>query len=193
MEMTLPTKADPEGAVRLYLMYLRDPESLRDEAAIAKAQTAVDKAKDPIEELKARSALERAQVVNGDAFRAAFLTHAKDWAEANEISVSAFRDLGVPSADLVAAGLATGGSGRSSGTARRTVRGRAPRLSLDDVAAKLPKSEFRLSDLAEAIGREPATTRNYLNKLVENGDVAVVGDDPKHSGKGKPAKLYVKA
>lgn len=70
---------------------------------------------------------------------------------------------------------------------------RQPRLSLDEVAAKLPSGEFKLSDLAEAIDREPQTARNYLNKLVEAGTVGVIGDDPNHSGKGKAAKIYAKA
>ncbi len=62
----MPTKASsltPEDHVRLYLQYLEDPESLRDEAAVAKAQVAVDKAKDPIARVKAITQLERAQAV----------------------------------------------------------------------------------------------------------------------------------
>ena len=63
-------------------------------------------------------------------------------------------------------------------------------MSLDEVAAKLPSGQFKVTDLAEAIGRETTTTRNYLNKLVEAGKVAEVGDDPNHDGRGKAPKLY---
>lgn len=187
------TKTDPEGAVRLYLMFLADPESLRDEAAIAKAQAAVEKAKDPIDKLKALAALEKAQAVDSSSYRDDFIANAKTWADSEGIPAKAFLELGVPAADLVAAGI-TAPSARAAGAAKGTSgKGRAPRLSLDEVAARLPNGEFKLSDLAQAIGRETATTRNYLNKLVEAGTVGVVGDDPNHSGQGKAAKVYIKA
>ena len=189
----MPTH-DAEGAVRRYLLFLQDPASLRDDDAIAKAQAAADEATDPIDRLKAYAALDRAKAVDGSVLRLAFLAHAKEWADAEGIPAAAFREMGVPSADLVAAGLSPGGRlPRADRDPNRPIRGRAPRLSLDEVAAKLPSVEFRLTDLAAAIGREPATSRNYLNQLVANGVVAVVGDDPNHHGKGKPPKLYVRA
>lgn len=188
-------KVDPEGAVRLYMMYLLDPSSLRDDAAIAKAQAAVEKAKDPIDRLKAMAELERLQSVDGEQYRQDFIAHAKAWAEAENIPVKVFLDAGVPAKDLAEAGLAPQPTSRrrAASTNGGSGRGRAPRLSLDEVAAALPAGEFKLSDLAEAIGRETGTTRNYLNKLVEQGVVGVVGDDPNHDGRGKAAKLYVKA
>ncbi len=186
-------KSDPEGAVRLYMMYLVDPNSLRDEAAIAKAEAAVEKAKDPIERLKAMAARDRAQSVDGEHYRQDFIANAKAWAEAEDIPVKVFLDAGVPAADLAEAGLAPQPTSRRRAASSGTGRGRAPRLSLDEVTAALPAGEFKLTDLAETIGREVGTTRNYLNKLIEQGVVGVVGDDPNHDGRGKAPKLYVKA
>jgi hypothetical protein len=184
----------PEDHVRLYLQYLTDPDSLRDEAAIAKAETAVERAKDPIAKVKALVALERAQALDPDVFRHGFIVNVKAWVEDEDITVSALQQVGVPDEDLVEAGLLTAAPvRRARGRAAEPVRTRAARLSLDEVAAHLPNGEFRLAELADAIGREPATTRNYLNKLIEQGIVAEVGDDPNHSGKGKAPKLYVKA
>ncbi len=184
----MPT--DPEAAVRRYLLYLANPESLRDDAAISKAETAVSKAKDPIDRLKAMAALDRARTVDGDKFRADFVTHAKAWADAENIPAKAFVEMGVPIADLAAAGLV---APRGKGTKAASGRGRAPRLDLNEVAAALPKGEFLLSTLAANIGREVTTTRNYLNKLVENGVVVTAGEDPNHDGRGKAARLYRKA
>lgn len=187
-------KSDPEGAVRLYMMYLVDPNSLRDEAAIAKAEAAVEKAKDPIERLKAMAARDRAQSVDGEHYRQDFIANAKAWAAAEDIPVKVFLDAGVPAADLAEAGLAPQpASRRRAASSNGGGRGRAPRLSLDEVTAALPAGEFKLTDLAEAIGREVGTTRNYLNKLIEQGAVGVVGDDPNHDGRGKAAKVYVRA
>lgn len=184
---------DAESAVRRYMMFLLDPESLRDEAALAEADVAVAAATDPIDRLKAMAARERLKAVDGERYRHDFITHARAWAEAEGIPVKVFLDAGVPAADLAAAGLAPApGVGRRVPSPGPT-RGRAPRLSLDEVAAALPSVEFRLSDLAAVIGREPATTRNYLNKLVAQGVVVDLGDDPRHDGRGKPPKLYARA
>jgi len=44
--------------------------------------------------------------------------------------------------------------------------------------------------LAAALDRDTTTVRNYANKLVEEGIVTVVGDDPKHDGRGRAPKIY---
>lgn len=191
------TTLTPEDHVRLYLQYLEDPDSLRDEAAIAKAQAAVDRAKDPVTKVKALTALERAQAVDAQIYRQGFIINAKAWVEAHDVSVGALQAIGVPDEDLIEAGLLSTMPSRRRGRGRAAAstspRSRAPRLSLDEVARHLPRKEFRLAQLADAIGREPATTRNYLNKLIAEGIVAEVGDDPNHSGKGKAPKLYIRA
>jgi hypothetical protein len=193
----LATKAAalaPEDHVRLYLQYLDDPDSLRDDAAIVKAQSAVDRAKDPIAKVKALTALERAQAVDPEIYRYGFITNVKAWIESSDVSVSALLQIGVPEEDLVEAGvLSAEPVRRRSGRKAAATRSRAARLALEEVAAHVPKKEFRLAELAASIDREPATTRNYLNKLIEQGIVAEVGDDPNHSGKGKAPKLYVRA
>ncbi len=174
-------------------MYLADPASVRDEQAVEAATAAISHATDPIDKLRAIAALEKAQDVDPSAYRDDFLEHAKLWADAEGISAKAFLELGVPAADLVAAGLTASAARARRATAGSVARGRAPRLALDEVVAKLPEGEFRVSDLAAAIGRETQTTRNYLHKLVEAGTVADLGDDPNHDGRGKAAKLYIKA
>ena len=50
--------------------------------------------------------------------------------------------------------------------------------------------QWRLSDLAAKLDRDPATARNYINKLVDNGSVVIAGDDPNHDGRGRAPKLY---
>ena len=60
--MTSSVTITPETAVRLYLQFIDDPTQLLDAAAIKQAKGAVEKAKDPIDRLRALSALERARV-----------------------------------------------------------------------------------------------------------------------------------
>lgn len=102
---TTKDKVDSEGAVRLYLLYLEDPNKLRDEAEIQQATLAVLEAKDPIEKLKALGALERAAKVDEAPLRAGFIEHAKSWADAEGVPISAFRELRVSDETLREAGF----------------------------------------------------------------------------------------
>lgn len=186
-------KMTPEGAVRLYLMALANPDSLRDEAQVKKLTAEVEKAKDPISRLEARAALAEAEQVDPDYYKALFLTHAKDYCDSQgwspELATSIFADEGVP-ADVIRAALGTKGKRSSKGGGGGK---RAPRLSLEEVEKALPTGEFKLSDLAEKIDRPTATTRNYVKKLMEAGKVGEVGPDPDHDGRGKAAIIYTKA
>jgi hypothetical protein len=94
--------------------------------------------------------------------------------------------LGLAPDDAVrAAGfLVKGSGGRSSSTGMR-----APRLSVDDVTAKLPSGPFTVAALATAIDREVATTRNYIPKLLDAGTIIETGVDESAPGPRKP-RLY---
>jgi hypothetical protein len=185
-----------EAAVRQYLLWITSPDSLRDEGRIAELQSTVDGTSDPIEKLKALSALEDARTIDGDRIRADFVAHARDYVAGEGIRVDAFRTMGVADDVLRDAGLLGGPPSRSSArvdSARRKPGGnrRMPRLNLSDVEASLPEGDFKLADFAAAIDREVATTRNYLIRLVGDGKVVEVGEDA--SGRGKPAKVYRRA
>ena len=180
-----------EAAVRQYLLWITAPDSLRDEGRVAELESTAAAASDPIEKLKALSALEDAKTVDGDRLRADFVAHARDYVAGEGIRVDAFRTMGVSDDVLRDAGLLGGPPSRSSApSAARRPSGnrRMPRLNLDDVEKAIPDGEFKLADLATAIDRETATTRNYLIRLVGDGKVTEVGEDA--SGRGKPAKIY---
>src|SRR5215218_9273104 len=187
-----------EAAVRQYLLWITAPDSLRDEGRIAELQATIDATSDPIEKLKAISALEDAKSVDGDRIRADFVAHARDYVAGEGIRVDAFRTMGVSDDVLRDAALLGGPPSRSSGAGgsagpRRKPGGnrRMPRLNLSDVEASLPEGDFKLSDFASSIDREVATTRNYLMRLLGDGKVVEVGEDA--SGRGKPAKIYRRA
>ena len=55
-----------EDAIRLYLTFLSDPEKLIDRAVLKKLESAVETAKDPVEQLIARGALDRARNIDGN-------------------------------------------------------------------------------------------------------------------------------
>jgi hypothetical protein len=183
-----------ETAVRQYLLFLTAPDALRDEQRIAELQSVVDTTTDPIEKLKALSALEDAKAVDGERLRAEFVAQARNYVAGEGIRVDAFRTMGVAEDVLRDAGLVESRTPRPATTdGRRKIGGnrRMPRLNLGDVEAAVPHGDFKLADLATAIDREVATTRNYLIRLVADGKVVEVGEDA--SGRGKPAKIYRRA
>lgn len=106
--------------------------------------------------------------------------------------MSAFQALKVPDDVLKEAGFSvTAAAARSTGP-RSSGGSRAPRIPFEDVRAAVKKlgSGWKLSDLAAALERDIATVRNHVNKLVDESVVTVVGDDPKHDGRGRPPKVY---
>jgi hypothetical protein len=154
----------------------------------------VERAKDPIDKVKALTRLERAREVDGDALRADFMAHVVAWTEATGVTGSALVNFGVPHDDLVEAGLLDPPAQRKRARAPEpTVRRRAERLSLDEVTAKAPYGDFTLADLAAAIDRGPPTARNYVTRLIEAGVLVEVGPDPHHAGKGMAPMVYRRA
>ena len=193
--MTDDSEPDAENAVRLYLSYLADPDGLRDADAVALAERALADAVDPIDKLKAMAALRRAEEVDGTAFEIGFTRHAKDWAEAEGVVVEDFVALGVPPEILAAAGFADAGRAKATPGLRTRSRPRATRARLDYEADVLPavaalRGEWRLSDLADVLQRDPQATRNALRRLLEDRVVEEVGLDTSTKRRGRTPKLY---
>lgn len=190
-------EVDPEGAVRLYLLYLEDPNKLRDESVIQKKTQAVLDARDPIERLKALGELERAAKVDEAPLRSAFVAHAKAWAEAEGVPASAFRELRVPDDVLREAGFdlpAGGGRERRSRAldVGARVRQRAKAVPVDDIKAYVldQKGTFVLADIMQAVGGSPATVRKAVEELVEAGQVERLGPMPGYAGRGRAPVQY---
>lgn len=151
---------------------------------------------DVINKAKLLSELEREEAgrvpdLSGD--EAAFVAEAKGWADDAGVTAAALQALGVSEDVLRRAGfeVKAGAAAKPSGRGTRA-GGRAPALPFDDVAAAARKlgSGWKLTELAAALGREPMTVRNYVTKLIEQGVIADLGEDPKHSGRGRAPNIY---
>ena len=185
--------ANPEEAVRRYLLHLEDPTKLVDEDKVAVAQAAVEQAKDPLERLKALARLEHARQPDTKDIERDFVANAKAYADSESIPLSAFREMGVPTDVLARAGFPVR-AGRPAGTtATGAPRQRAPRVSLDVIkaaAVRLPR-QFTLNDLAEkAGGGSQGTLRRAVDDLVAEGKVRKVGPVPNYRGRGRAPILY---
>ena len=118
---------------------------------------------------------------------AVFVEHGKAWAEENGYAVADLQRYAKVPADV----LREAGFSVPRMSERQGSRGRASRL--DAVADVLPVAKklgatFKLADLAREIERDVATTRNYVNRLVADGLLVIMGEDA--SGTGRPAKIY---
>jgi hypothetical protein len=189
--------ASPEEAIRGYLLYLDDPTKLRDEGEVQRRTVAVLEAHDPIEKLKALAALEKAASVDEKGLRAAFVEHARAWAEANGISVRAFRELKVPNDVLAAAGfeVSASRSRRSVSTTVGTVNeapSRRPAVSTTEIKeAVLTLAEpFTLAEVMAKVGGSPV--RKAVEDLIAEGRIERRGPVPGHSGRGRAPIQYAR-
>jgi hypothetical protein len=184
-----------EDGIRAYLKSMvATSKPAVDREAIKALKVQIKETADPIEKLRLLAALEEEQagrVVDYSGEKAVFVADAKAWAETEGIPVSAFQTLRVPDEVLLEAGF-TLPTALPVSAAQNGSAGRAPRIPLEEVEATASKlgPSWKLNDLAAALDRDAATVRNYVNKLIDDGAVKMVGDDPKHDGRGRAAKLY---
>lgn len=184
-----------EDSIRAYLDSLgASDKPVVDREAVKSLKAEIKAESDAIKKLRLLAALEKEEagrVPDRSGDKSVFVAEAKKWADSEGIPVSAFQALKVPDAVLREAGFNVSASG--SGAASRPRTGsRASRIPFDDVAAAAKRlgSGWKLADLSAALDRDSATARNYLNKLVDEGIITVVGDDPKHDGRGRAPKIY---
>lgn len=193
------TTKKAEDGIRNYLESLgQGNKPVVDREAVRALKAQIRSEGDIINKAKLLSELEREEagrVPDNSGDEAVFVAEAKAWAEESGITPSALQGLGVPIEMLRRAGfelkdMAKAGSSPTRAAGRGGTR--APAIPLDEVAAAARKlgSGWKLADLAAALDRENMTVRNYINKLIEQGVIADLGDDPKHDGRGRAAKIY---
>lgn len=187
-----PHEPTAEHAVRQYLTFLDDPAKLVDPDEVAALKAKADEATDPIDKLLAVSALERAQVADGERFKLEFILHARAFADQHEVSAAAFRRLGVPDDVLEAARLVEGDPrqrGRLAEPPRADRRPQVPVSHIKDAALAID-GPFRLVDVAERAGGSPGSVRKAVDELVADGRVERLGPDPDHQGRGRAPLRY---
>ena len=183
----MPVSADQ--AVRNYLVSLRDPSALRDESAVGTLKKRLDESQDHLERLKLRQEIIEADSPPVEQYEAAFITHAKAWAEKTGVSDKAFLAEGVPAATLRKAGFRNVGSGRTRTPARAQTSSRR-RVSADQVREAIPSGTFTVKDVQDASGASSAVVRRVINEEVQAGNFTEKGSDPDHTGPGRAPTLY---
>lgn len=189
--LTSDETVTPEAAVRLYLLFLDDPEKLIDRQEVKKLEDEVEKAKDPIAKLKAISALQRAQAVDPASYAYDFIKHAKRWAESEGVPVSAFREMGVPEDVIAAAGFES--SRRGGGRRGRSRSESAPkrnRVNTEQLTQGILGLEgtFTIRDVSERVGGSPLTVKNTLGMLEAQGKITPAGE--RAGSRGRAARAW---
>jgi len=186
-----PAPTVNEAIVRRYLLWLEDPESIKDQDAIkAKAAELAD-TDDPIRKLALLKDLAELNVSDPTPLRDAFVRVALDYATEHGIPADAFIELRVPEDVLRVAGFqlprANGSKGpRSAGPG---VRQRAVAVPVEEIrAAALARFKvgdtFLLADVAD-LGGSPATQRKAVDEMVAAGQVERLGPVLNYTGRGR--------
>lgn len=188
------TKAQQE-AVRNYLTSLRDPLVLRDDDAIAELRTRIDQTDDDVARLKLRQQLLDLQHPPREQYEAAFVEHAKAWADDTGVTANAFIAEGVPAEVLRRAGFRGVTNGGTRRTRRTTARDTTPRrrVSAAEVRAAIPTGTFTVKDVQQVSGASAAVVRRVISGEVDAGNVTDQGPDPDHSGPGRAPTIYQSA
>jgi hypothetical protein len=182
-----------DDAIRRYLEWnAAGREPVRDDARIGELERQAEQTSDVLEKLKVLSELERVQSGDGtNEVLQGFVDHGKAWAERNDVSVEAFRRLGVPDSDLRDAGLLPRRGRRPGGRRGPSAeRGARTRVSRDAIIAALPSGRFTKADLMGASGASPGGVSAALDELVESGRVRLIGPDPDHATRGRAPLVY---
>jgi hypothetical protein len=185
--MVMDMSTNSEEAVRNYLAYLADPTSIVDQPKIDALNAAVNAEKDALAKLKLISDRDRAQNVDASAVRLDFIIHAGDWAKVNNVTSSAFQQMGVPNDVLTAAGL-LGKKGRGKAKAPAGPRGtRAPGVRSEGIRAAISAKSgiFTISEVARDTGATVATVTKVVNGMVEEKVIKNLGQAAKTGARGR--------
>jgi hypothetical protein len=181
--------ASAEEAVRNYLLSLRNPAALRNDAEIESLRERLDKSDDDLERLQLRQQILDAEQPPLERYEDAFVTHAKAYADGSGISDKAFAAEGVPPGVLRKAGFRNVGSGRGRNSTRSS--GTRKRVSADEVRSSIPrKGTFTIKDVQDSSGASAAVVRRVVQEEVDGGNVKDAGPDPDHRGPGRAPTLY---
>lgn len=180
---------DAEQAVKAYLATLGKPKKRgRQSKQKPDFETATKGITDPLAKLAAIKA-ERERVANivvGDSDEDGFIKYAKVWAKIHGYDREDFAALGVSRRVLEAV---FGGAPRAKVAPTRAARVSTTALA-EAVSSKPAGTWLTVSGVMQEVGGSPATVRKVLDELSATGTLTDPIDDPKHTGKGRAAKVW---
>lgn len=180
----------PEDAVRTYLRWRHDPDSVQPDTSELDAR--IEGEQDPLERVKLRS--ERVRLADlGPTIEAAFIAHVAAWAREHDVSAEALLEEGVERRVLAEAGMIQGAPRARATPARAGTRGSRVRREdiVDHLQGLRQGTTFTAAAVSNDAGGSTATVRRVIDDLVASG--VVVEDGKDSSGPGRPRTLYRRA
>lgn len=183
---------DPEAAVRSYLRWRQDPDSVA--ADTSEIDARIEASDDPVERVKLRSERERL-ADQGPQLEAAFVAVARTWAQEQGVTADALLAEGAERRVLAEAGMLTGTPRTSRGARAGSSGGGSTRVRREDIAEHIrglrQGTTFTTATIANDAGGSPATVRKVFDDLLAEGVITEEGKD--HVGPGRPRTLYARA
>jgi len=179
----------PETAVRNYLTFLTDPDSLRSPEEVKKLEDEVTKATDIVDQLMARAALRKAMMLDPDSYEQAFIEQGKQWADENDVPAGVFEDMGVGSGVLEAAGFYGKAQRRGTRGPRKVAApAGAPRrasVKSDELEAGILglSGPFSVRDVSEKVGGSTITVTKAIERLEAQGKIKPAGERANERGR----------
>ena len=181
-----------EAAIRNYLLFLEDPSKLIDHALIDDLHAKAEAAADPIQRLKLYAELERAKRTDDGAYKLDFILHAKSWAESNNVSAGAFKQLGVKDDVLKSAGLLDDAGRHGRRTRKQESQPGRASVSAETIKSHVRslRGRFTLADIQAGVGGSPMTIRKGVQELIDGGVIRRIGPMPEWSGRGRAPIVF---
>lgn len=175
--------SDTEQIVRKYLAFLSDPSSAIDQDEMSRLDAALNAAVDPIDRLRIET--EREAVLSaGDSYENEFIAVAREFARAENLTVRAFKQAGVPTEVLVSAKLIPG----SKPTKRRVPNGTDSADVREHMAGRVGK--WTAGDIAHSTGAPTYQVQNVIAAMRGDGIIERAGYRAHASGAGRPMTLH---
>lgn len=184
--------SDEQAAVRRYLQWLQDPQSLVDVATVDALRAELARTVDPLAQLRLQARIAAESNPDPDAVREGFYRSAAVLAAAEQIPADAFSAMGVPVEDLRRAGLVPAGRGRprKSRQVKSAASSTAGRQGVLDALAVLGDTFFTVRQLQEVSGASALTVRKTVTELVSAGALAEFDGDEHYAGRGRAPRRY---
>ncbi len=175
-----PTKT-ADKAVRDYLAFLENPSDFIDQRLVNRLQKQFDKESDPAAKLDLYQEIEAAKRPNGDKVTAAFIKHAKAWAEASGIEGETFFKVYRIDREV----LSEAGFEIRTGKYKPRVKGAVVREHIANLT-----EPFTALDIFEATGASEAGARNVIAAMIEEGSVVEMEERGESVNGGKAPAQY---
>ncbi len=177
--MSVTTDEMRDEAIRNYLIFLDNPEDLRDAEAISAKQQELASATDPLNRLHLHDELVSLRDLPETRFQAPFIANALEYAEHHGVSVAGFESLGVSRSVLREAGFDVQHPNKGISV-----------LTVIEMVLEKDWTEFTKPAAQILTGSSPVTITKAINEMMKADQITLTDRTTTGTGRGARAKVY---